>query len=469
MFHDDGSNNSDSNPISSLNLESFDTKNATNMASMFTNCKVADLNLSKFDTSKVTDMSNMFNGCKTTSLDLSSFDTSKVTDMSNMFNNSSVSKLNLSSFNTKNVTNMSNMFANNMNLDSLDLSSFDTSKVSDMSSMFSICYSLKSLNISNFDTKNVTNMTGMFSAAPQLNNITIGENTKFDDTTNFSPGNSDDTLWINLDNHSDQTPISSSELLSKSNSGNWVIAVPYDATFNTINVPNDVDKDVDTITVPKESLPKYVGIPFKLTITPVTKKGYTTDKSATINVVGNENLETGEFQLTTTDKIHYTKDKEEPTHNNGGGGESSHSTEPDEPVSYFKNSVQYLTVDPTVADATLYNSEGKVVTSEALAHNSDWYSNRIMTRDNVKYYQVATDKYVKASDVYLYQGVSDVVKTHDQEVTYLSTIAGKQVTNRGLARLTDWKADKIVTINGQKYYRVATNEFVNADDVDSLG
>jgi len=377
--------------------------------------------------------------------------------------------INISSFNTSNVTTMTGMFNYCTSLESLDLSSFDTSKVTFMPYMFANCYNLSSLNLSNFDTDHTTDMANMFTSSTKLNHLIIGDKTKFKDGTEFNPLNQE---WINLDNYSDETEsIPSTTLLSKSNPGNWIAAVTYDTSSNTLNIPNDVDTDVDTITVPKASIPKYANVPFTVTVTPKPKTGYTTDKEATINVVATTTTDENEvvtYQLTTPDKIHYTKDKEEPTHNNGGGGGSSRTTEPDKPTTSFKNSVQYLTVDPTVAEATLYNSEGKVVTSEALARNSDWYSNRIMTRDNVKYYQVATDKYVKASDVYLYQGVSDVVKTHDQEVTYLSTIAGKQVTNRGLARLTEWKADKIVTINGQKYYRVATSEFVNAEDVDVI-
>jgi len=41
------------------------------------------------------------------------------------------------------------------------------------------------------------------------------------------------------------------------------------------------------------------------------------------------------------------------------------------------------------------------------------------------------------------------------------------IKNRSLASRTDWLADSIVYINGVEYYRVATNEFVKASDVDT--
>ena len=146
-----------------LDLSSFNTKNVTNMSYMFANSKATNLDLSNFNTSNVINMRNMFAGSKATTLDLSSFDTSKVNNMNSMFYSSQATTLDLSSFNTSNVTNMSSMFYN-LQATTLDLSSFDTKNVTNMSSMFSTLQAT-TLDLSSFDTKNVTNMRNMFAGS----------------------------------------------------------------------------------------------------------------------------------------------------------------------------------------------------------------------------------------------------------------------------------------------------------------
>ena len=77
--------------LTSLDLSSFNTSNATNMRGMFSGCKsLTSLDLSSFNTSNVTYMQYMFNWCSSlTSIDLSGFNTSNVTDMRYMFYNCS--------------------------------------------------------------------------------------------------------------------------------------------------------------------------------------------------------------------------------------------------------------------------------------------------------------------------------------------------------------------------------------------
>lgn len=48
--------------------------------------------------------------------------------------------------------------------------------------------------------------------------------------------------------------------------------------------------------------------------------------------------------------------------------------------------------------------------------------------------------------------------------TNVYTIDGKLVSNRQLAENSDWAVDKEETINGEAFYRVATNEWVKKDD-----
>ena len=162
--------------LTSLDLSVFNTNNATNMEDMFYNCSgLTSIDLSSFDTRNVTNMSSMFGSCSgLTGLDLSGFDTRKVTYMSDMFQScSGLTGLDLSGFDTKNVTMMYRMFGGCSGLTSIDLSSFDTRNVTNMSSMFDSCSGLTGLDLSGFDTRNVTYMSDMFQSCSGLTGLDL--------------------------------------------------------------------------------------------------------------------------------------------------------------------------------------------------------------------------------------------------------------------------------------------------------
>ena len=161
----------DCNKLISLpDICNWDTKNVTNMSSMFSSCSsLSSLpDISKWDTKNVINISNLFYSCSSLSAlpDISKWDTENVTNMSHMFSNcSSLSSLpDISKWDTKNVINMGHMFSNCSSLSSLpDISRWDTRHVINMSNIFSNCSSLSSLpDISKWETRNVTNMSYMF-------------------------------------------------------------------------------------------------------------------------------------------------------------------------------------------------------------------------------------------------------------------------------------------------------------------
>lgn len=119
------------------------------------------------------------------------------------------------------------------------------------------------------------------------------------------------------------------------------------------------------------------------------------------------------------------------------------------------------------SEKDLYKAENVLITKETLAPSSSWITDReTYVINNTKYYRVATNEFVNADDVYVYSPVNMVVTTHADKYTTLYTAKGAEVTNRTLSDNTSWKVDSITYINGDKYYRVATNEFVKASDVD---
>ena len=152
--------------ISSLNLNGIDTRNATNMAGMFSSMSnLSVLDVAPLSTSNVTDMSSMFASMHSVTdiQNLSSLDTSRVENMSSMFSDlGSITSLDLSSLNTSSVTNMSYMFSSSAAITDLDLTSFDTHAVGTMSGMFYGMSNLVNLNMTGFDTSSVTDMSSMF-------------------------------------------------------------------------------------------------------------------------------------------------------------------------------------------------------------------------------------------------------------------------------------------------------------------
>ena len=82
------SNESDSDILYYTKADKIIIDNGHELFNRWSNCHTIDTNT--FDTSNVTDMSSMFINCTSlTSLNVSNFDTSNVTDMANMFNNCS--------------------------------------------------------------------------------------------------------------------------------------------------------------------------------------------------------------------------------------------------------------------------------------------------------------------------------------------------------------------------------------------
>ena len=139
-------------------LQPSDTKNVTDMHSMFYECSSL-ATIPQLDTSKVTNMNSMFYNCSSLAT-IPQLDTSKVTNMNSMF------------FVCSKLTTIPQL---------------DTSNVTDMGSMFSICSSLTV--IPQFDASKVTNMTSMFyicSSLTAIHMININANLDISSSTKFT-------------------------------------------------------------------------------------------------------------------------------------------------------------------------------------------------------------------------------------------------------------------------------------------
>ena len=168
------------NLINPLNL---DTKNITDMSSMFEaaswNYDQAEYNLGdKFRFDNVTTTEKMFykNGGK--KITFTHFDAPKNTTGANMFAESHALEINIPEFNLPEVTNLSHMFEKALARKVILPSEVHTGKLENVYRMFYLASYLESISPINLDTHNVTSMEDMFrgvsSSRTGLLEITLG-------------------------------------------------------------------------------------------------------------------------------------------------------------------------------------------------------------------------------------------------------------------------------------------------------
>jgi uncharacterized repeat protein (TIGR02543 family) len=175
----------------SMDLDSVNTSNVTNMSMMFYRCVVLrSLNISSWDTGNVTNMNSMFVGCGLFAfqLDLSGWDTGNVTDMSSMFQScNALNTIDLSNWDIGKVINMWYMFAGCNNLTTVNLSGWDLSKVdANIHDLFYNCYNLKTVNLTGWKL-GLNYIYNMFTGCRNL--TTIYASTSWDTEYIFSSNN----------------------------------------------------------------------------------------------------------------------------------------------------------------------------------------------------------------------------------------------------------------------------------------
>ena len=162
-------------------LVNLNTALVTDMSFMFCGCeKLTELFLNSFETKNVTNMESMFDMCRALkTIDVSSFfNTEKVTNMKAMFAECNALEdegCPTTNFNIKNVNNMSFMFLNCKTLKTINLSNFNTEKVTKMKGLFLGCQSLTSLDLHKFNVAKVENMEYMFMNCKSLTTIYCNE------------------------------------------------------------------------------------------------------------------------------------------------------------------------------------------------------------------------------------------------------------------------------------------------------
>ncbi len=457
--------------------------------------------------------------------DLSNLNTSKVTDMSYMLSSDiSLKKLDLSNFDTSKVTDMSYMLSANTLLQEVNLSSFNTSKVTTMKKMF-YDSGLTSLNLSNFDMKSIdfyksgsSYIFEMFSNA--LQQITLGPTNRFttDDLMPLPSYKNTFDGWQNIGTGSVEKPngniilpnyqVSLGDLYDGTGKTGVETFVRYNlkkGDYTTLNFVLDIylngKKNVRSKDYSIPTANSYAQIPSKINYPDIPKDWKIDDSKTTLQI--NRELLTKDNDpnifpdgispesvlsyLKANKLIHgtnvyiikaYYTGKDHPivTPSSGSSTPANHNN----PTSHHDSQVP---LSSQIENVTTYHNKANVglwslnrhgsgsvtkIKDRVLAPNSDWYVDKKVTINGEDYLRVATNEWVKASQVYPYKDFKGSIRTNSGSYKYLYTAEGKQVGDRALSANTDWKSDRTINLNGTTYYRVATNEFVQADDVNII-
>ncbi|MFC6177234.1 SLAP domain-containing protein [Companilactobacillus huachuanensis] len=150
--------------------------------------------------------------------------------------------------------------------------------------------------------------------------------------------------------------------------------------------------------------------------------------------------------------------------NSGGGGNNSGGSDNNNNNSGDITSVsETISTHPSLDKVTIYDANGKA-TGETVPSNSDWSTDQKLTLNGKTYYRIATDQWVSSDDVYIYQPTSTSVKTYSDSAKGLVNSTNSAISDRMLGNDSDWYTDRYTYLNNQKYYRIATNEWVSAND-----
>jgi len=121
------------------------------------------------------------------------------------------------------------------------------------------------------------------------------------------------------------------------------------------------------------------------------------------------------------------------------------------------------------SDVMLYrkNSDNTMtrIKNRALGKGTTWFTDEKMTINGDSYYRVSTNEWAKIDEAYIYESINRNINTYGGAYKTLVDAEGHRIRNRALSPNTSWYSDRITYINGEKYYRVATNGFVNVNNI----
>lgn len=452
------------------NLSNLDTSETTTMSKMFAGLSnLKSVNLSQLDISNAKDLSGMFSKTRMENLDLSGWNVSKVEYLSGMFSDSDIQTIDLSGWDVSNVKDFSTMFSSMRNLTSVNVSGWKISNSALMRKMFTGDSNLKKLDLSTWHNKGVNFQQSLQGTG--ITQLKVSNDTEL----NYS------LLRGSMDTVDEVTelPVQKGYLvksgapaaqlipvseLKTGDSGTYNYINPTQVTAKVTVESNRGQQSTDTsVTVPDDSSTEIeVPVP--------SIKGATSDKKTVKGtlVATTDDAENTVYSIRVTDPkkagyVTYTGGET----NTGGSSKPNKPSKPSEPEKpVVTQAKKLISIQLNNETAKLYHDDASLITDRVLSNDTDWYSDQKMVVNGDTYYRVANDEWVKANDAYVYENRDGIIVTNNKGYQQLTNAQGKSVTDRALGADTSWKTDRIADINGEKYYRVATNEFVPVDSVE---
>lgn len=131
-------------------------------------------------------------------------------------------------------------------------------------------------------------------------------------------------------------------------------------------------------------------------------------------------------------------------------------------------------VQVTVSTAKLYSKAGKL-SNRGLGNGTSWrVGSELFRNDDSTYFQVSTDEYMPASDGYLYDTYKGIAKVSTSTPAPLYDHNFNRISGRNVASGSSWQTDRSIAVyspgavSPMHYYRVATDEWISSETVDSL-
>lgn len=143
---------------------------------------------------------------------------------------------------------------------------------------------------------------------------------------------------------------------------------------------------------------------------------------------------------------------------------SSSVSHSDSNVSDISDIKKTLLITKKSDSIPIYDQNGRKISDKSLSKLTTFNTTEKNVIDDNTYYEIANDQWVKSDSVREYTKESGVLQSKSDSYKQLLNADGIKL-NRGLKQTTDWLYDGYAEFNGTKYYRVATDEWVKADDV----
>ena len=476
--------------LKQADLGKLDTSNVENMSSMFKNTAFENFNLANWDVKNVNNVFNMFNGTPAKSIDVSGWqvdsldsvnmlfsglsnltsvkmfkDFKNISNTTYLFMGTPIENIDTSDWNMSNVKNMFGMFAMMPNLSTVDASNWQLAEDADMTMIFSQDPSLKKLDLSKFSGDQINLEAGL--ALSGLTQITTASTTDLsraylrvksgDDGSVEVDENGNpiyEGYWVKVIPNGYSELVPTSEFILQKNDGTFNHVNPEDITTSATIKSNKGDIVVDNINISATDFNSEI----EISVPDSEKADKQTVKGKLVAQTDMNENTTYKIEVIDPDgegKVTYEDGDSNSSNNNSNNNSNS---KPD-----TIEVKRLVATHPDGDSITLYTKDMQKISNRALAPESDWFSDQEITRNGEKYYRVAENEWVKASDVYAYEDQQLIVKTN--KVQQLVNSKENQVTNRALSENTSWQVDRLAKINDKNYYRVATNEFVLVDDI----